>query len=147
MSGFSSRADSISPNPRSNNIPLAPRRAGVLRQFRLRDAPYGPYAIKVRGDVISIVGAALERTEHYRPTEPRWYLSLIGVEPVQQNQGWGARLLEHGLRQCDRDHRPAYVWSSNRLNISLYQRHGFEIAGTIQVGSSPPIFPMLRQAR
>jgi hypothetical protein len=28
-----------------------------------------------------------------------------------------------------------------------YQRHGFEIVDTIQVGSSPAIFPMLRQAR
>ena len=32
---------------------------------------------------------------------------------------------------------PAYLWSSNPLNISLYKRHGFEIAGAIQVGSSP----------
>ena len=26
------------------------------------------------------VTAVFERTEHYRPTEPHWYLSLIGVE-------------------------------------------------------------------
>jgi GNAT superfamily N-acetyltransferase len=93
------------------------------------------------------VGAALERTEHYRPTEPHWYLSLIGVEPLHRNKGYGAALLQHGLRQCDREHRPAYLWSSNELNTSFYEKHGFKILGTIQVGSSPSIFPMLRHAR
>jgi GNAT superfamily N-acetyltransferase len=93
------------------------------------------------------VGALFERTEHYRPTEPHWYLSLIGVEALHRNKGCGAALLVHGLRQCDREHRPAYLWSSNPQNTSLYQRHGFEVVATIQVGSSPPIFPMLRLAR
>lgn len=93
------------------------------------------------------VAAVFERTEDYRPTEPHWYLSLIGVEALHRNKGCGAALLQHRLRQCDRKHLPAYLWSSNPLNISLYERHGFEISGTIQVGSSPPIFPMLRHAR
>ena len=93
------------------------------------------------------VGAVFERTERYRPTEPHWYLSLIGVEVLHRNKGCGAALLEHGLRQCDREHRPAYLWSSNPQNTSLYQRHGFEVVATIQVGSSPPIIPMLRRTR
>jgi GNAT superfamily N-acetyltransferase len=87
------------------------------------------------------------KTEHYRPKEPHWYLSLIGVETLHRNKGCGAALLEHGLRRCDREHLPAYLWSSNRQNTSLYQRHGFEVVTTIQVGSSPPIFPMLRRSR
>jgi ribosomal protein S18 acetylase RimI-like enzyme len=93
------------------------------------------------------VAAVFERTEHYRPAEPHWYLSLIGVEALHRNKGCGAALLQHRLCQCDREHLPAYLWSSNRLNISLYKRYGFEIAGTIQVGSSPSIFPMLRHRR
>jgi GNAT superfamily N-acetyltransferase len=93
------------------------------------------------------VAVLFERTEHYWPTEPHWYLSLIGVEALHRNKGCGAALLQHGLRQCDREHLPAYLWSSNPLNTSLYGRHGFEIVGTIRVGSSPSIFPMLRNAR
>jgi GNAT superfamily N-acetyltransferase len=93
------------------------------------------------------VATVFERTEHYRPAEPHWYLSLIGVEALHRNKGCGAALLQSGLRRCDREHLPAYLWSSNPLNISLYERHGFEISGTIQVGSSPSIFPMLRCAR
>jgi ribosomal protein S18 acetylase RimI-like enzyme len=93
------------------------------------------------------VATVFERTEHYRPAEPHWYLSLIGVEALHRNKGCGAVLLQNGLRRCDREHLLAYLWSSNPLNISLYKRHGFEISGTIQVGSSPSIFPMLRCAR
>jgi GNAT superfamily N-acetyltransferase len=99
------------------------------------------------GEKQAKAAAVFERTEHYRPTERHWYLSLIGVEALHRNKGCGAALLQHRLRQCDREHLPAYLWSSNPLNTSLYERHGFEIATTIQVGSSPSIFPMLRHAR
>jgi ribosomal protein S18 acetylase RimI-like enzyme len=104
-------------------------------------------AESVAGEKQADVGRVFEMTEHYRPTEPHWYLSLIGVEALHRNKGCGATLLQHGLRQCDGEHRPAYLWSSNPQNTSLYRRHGFEIMDTIQVGSSPSIFPMLRQPR
>jgi len=104
-------------------------------------------AESIAGGKLVDVGSVFEMTEHYRPTEPHWYFSLIGVEVLHWNEGCGATLLQHGLRQCDREHRPAYLWSSNPQNTSLYRRHGFEIMDTIQVGSSPSIFPMLRQPR
>ena len=104
-------------------------------------------AESIAGEKQAEVAGVFERTEHYRPTEPHWYLSLIGVEALHRNKGYGAALLRHGLRQCDQDHRPAYLWSSNPLNVCFYERHGFEIADTIQVGSSPCLFPMLRHAR
>jgi hypothetical protein len=44
--------------------------------------------------------AVFERTEHYRPTEPHWYLSLIGVEALHRDKGRVAALLQHHLRQC-----------------------------------------------
>ena len=104
-------------------------------------------ADSVAGDLQGDVGAVFEVTEHHRPSEPHWYLSLIGVDPLHRNKGCGAALLEHALYCCDKEHRAAYLWSSNKQNTSLYQRHGFEVATTIQVGSSPPIFPMLRRPR
>jgi GNAT superfamily N-acetyltransferase len=111
----------------------------------------GPLEAVIAGSIAvekqAEVAAVFERTEHYRPAEPHWYLSLIGVEALHRNKGCGAALLRHRLRQCDREHLPAYLWSSNPLNTSLYQRHGFETVGTVRVGSSPSIFPMLRNAR
>ena len=111
----------------------------------------GPLEVVIAESVVeekqAEVAAIFEQTEPYRPAEPHWYLSLIGVEALHRNKGRGAALLEHRLRQCDREHLPAYLWSSNPLNTSLYQRHGFEIAGTIREGSSPSIYPMLGSAR
>nr|WP_244627584.1 N-acetyltransferase [Microvirga tunisiensis] len=90
--------------------------------------------------------AVFEQMGQYHPDEPHWYLPLIGVDPAQQGKGYGSALLVHALRRCDEDGTPAYLESSNPKNIPLYQRHGFEVLGTIQVGSSPPITPMLRRA-
>jgi len=83
----------------------------------------------------------------YHPTEPHWYLPLIGVDPTRQGTGLGSKLLAYALQRCDAEHLPAYLESSNPVNIPLYERHGFERLGTIQAGSSPPLVPMLRPAR
>jgi ribosomal protein S18 acetylase RimI-like enzyme len=81
----------------------------------------------------------------YHPSEPHWYLPLIGVDPARQSQGHGSALMRHALAACDRDGRPAYLESTNPRNLPLYERHGFERLGTIQAGASPPLFPMLRK--
>jgi ribosomal protein S18 acetylase RimI-like enzyme len=93
------------------------------------------------------VFAVLEQMGGFHPTEPHWYLPLIGVDPVVQGKGYGSALLAHALARCDRDHLPAYLESSNPRNNPLYERHGFEVVGTIQAGSSPTFWPMLRKAR
>lgn len=89
----------------------------------------------------------LEQMGRYHPSEPHWYLPLMGVDPMHQGQGLGSALMQHALIPCDRDHQIAYLESTNRKNIPLYERHGFELLGTIQAGTSPPIFPMLRKPR
>ena len=93
------------------------------------------------------VFAVLEQMGRYHPSEPHWYLPLMGVDPFHQGKGLGSALMQHALIPCDRDHKPAYLESTNTKNIPLYERHGFELLGTIQAGTSPPIFPMLRKPR
>jgi ribosomal protein S18 acetylase RimI-like enzyme len=86
-----------------------------------------------------------EQMMHYHPEEPHWYLALIGVDPSRQGRGLGAALLRHTLARVDRERLPAYLESSNPANVPLYQRHGFEVVGTIQAADSPPMFPMIRR--
>ena len=93
------------------------------------------------------LASVFEKMASFHPHEPHWYLPLIGVDPVRQGQHLGDKLMAHALARCDADRSPAYLESSNPRNIPLYQRHGFEVMGTIQVGSSPSIVPMLRRAR
>jgi GNAT superfamily N-acetyltransferase len=91
--------------------------------------------------------ATLEQMSNYHPREPHWYLAIMGVDPTQQGHGYGSMLLQHTLDSCDHDHLLAYLESTNPKNIPLYERHGFELLGTIQVGTAPPMFPMLRKPR
>ncbi|AOO81549.1 GNAT family N-acetyltransferase [Bosea vaviloviae] len=94
--------------------------------------------------ILPDVDAIFEAMERYHPKVPHWYLPLIGADPARQGQGIGSALMRHALARCDREGAAAYLESSNPRNIPLYQRHGFEILGTIQTGSSPVLTPMLR---
>jgi GNAT superfamily N-acetyltransferase len=91
--------------------------------------------------------AIFEQMASYHPPEPHWYLPFIAVDPAYQGKGHGDSLMAYALARCDGDKLPAYLESTNSRNMSLYRRHGFEALGTIQVGSAPPIVPMLRRAR
>lgn len=91
--------------------------------------------------------AILEEVGGYHPHEPHWYLPLIGVAPSAQGAGHGSALMKQALLRVDAEHGIAYLESSHPRNVPLYERHGFELMGTIQQGSSPPVFPMLRPAR
>ena len=93
------------------------------------------------------VFGVLEQMGAYHPDEPHWYLPVIGIDPRQQGKGYGSALLQYALEQCDREGKLAYLESSNPRNNPLYERHGFEVLGTIQVGDSPPLWPMLRKPR
>ncbi|WP_439100401.1 GNAT family N-acetyltransferase [Congregibacter sp.] len=89
----------------------------------------------------------MEGMEKYHPEGDYWYLAVLGVDHAYQGRGHGAQLMKHALARIDALGMPAYLESSNPLNISLYKRHGFEEMGSIQSGSSPAIVPMLREAR
>ena len=92
-------------------------------------------------------GGVFEQMAAYHPHEPHWYLPVIAVDPACQGRGLGGALLKQALARCDADGLPAYLESSNPRNIPLYERHGFEILGRIQVGNSPVLTPMLRPPR
>ena len=87
------------------------------------------------------------QAEQFHPKEAHWYLALIGVDPACQGQGYGAALLARSLQECDREHMPAYLESSNAKNVPIYARYGFVALGALQAGSSPTMLPMLRAAR
>lgn len=100
-----------------------------------------PEALKADGARI------MEQMASHHPSEPHWYLPLIGVDPAHRNKGLGSALLSHALATCDRDGALAYLESTSQRNIPLYERHGFVRLASIQSGDSPPVVPMLRRPR
>lgn len=89
----------------------------------------------------------LGQMEQFHPHEEHWYLPIIGCDPMYLGQGLGGMLMKTALERVDADGLPAYLESSNPRNVSLYERHGFEVIGEIQHGSSPVMLPMFRAAR
>jgi GNAT superfamily N-acetyltransferase len=98
---------------------------------------------QIQKDVITV----FDQMGRYHPSEPHWHLPLMGVDPLEQGKGFDSALMQHGLIQCDRDNKLAYLESSSPRSIQFYERHGFELLGTIQTGTSPPIFPMHHRPR
>jgi GNAT superfamily N-acetyltransferase len=89
-----------------------------------------------------------EQMDRFHPhDEPCWYLPMIAADPAHQGRGLGSALLKHALWQCDEEGMIAYLESSNPRNVSLYERHGFDVIGEIQAGSSPVMYPMIREVR
>jgi GNAT superfamily N-acetyltransferase len=101
----------------------------------------------IREEILEDMAAVFDAMGDYHPDEPCWYLPVIGVDPAHQGKGLGAALMKHALQHIDEQALPAYLESSNPQNMSLYERHGFEAMGQIQIGSSPLITPMIRAAR
>ncbi len=67
---------------------------------------------------------------------------MIGVEPLGRGSGVGGALMGHALERVGGE--PAYLTSTNRRNVTLYERHGFSEVGRVQVGSGPVLTPMVR---
>lgn len=99
------------------------------------------------GAQLDEIFSCFEQMDNFHPDEPCWHLAFIAVDPTQQNKGHGSALMKHTLEAVDNDKKLAYLESTNEANLSLYQRHGFELMGNIQAGNSPSMFPMVREPR
>jgi GNAT superfamily N-acetyltransferase len=69
--------------------------------------------------------AAFERTHPHDPEH--FYLSLLGTHPDHAGEGFGMGLLAANLEEIDGEGAPAYLESSNPVNVPRYERLGFEV--------------------
>ena len=82
------------------------------------------------------------------PEEPHWYLAVIGSDPDVRGTGFGQALMGSRLDRCDAEHAPAYLESSNPVNVPYYERFGFEVTGELKLpGGGPSLIPMWRRPR
>lgn len=65
---------------------------------------------------------------HPRAT-PHYYLSLLGTHPDHRGAGLGMHLLAENLRLIDQQRMPAYLESSNQVNVPRYESLGFQPVG------------------
>ena len=60
-------------------------------------------------------------------TVPHWYLMALGVDPAYQGEGFGSALVRAGSLRADRDRVPTYLETESELNVTFYERLGFEV--------------------
>jgi ribosomal protein S18 acetylase RimI-like enzyme len=90
---------------------------------------------------LAVLEAAMQA---HQPDGQFWYLSSIATVPAARGQGLGTELLQASLQIVDQAHLPAYLESTNRRNVSLYQRHGFMVTGSIELPDGPTLTRMWR---
>lgn len=79
------------------------------------------------------------------PSDPHYYLFLLGTRPHWQGRGIGSALMRPVLDVCDREGVPAYLEATSERNRALYLRHGFKVTGEIRVPGGPPLWRMWRE--
>jgi ribosomal protein S18 acetylase RimI-like enzyme len=111
------------------------------RQVRLL-----PSMISVNGRDLPRLLRVLHMMETAHPEEPHYYLAVLGVEPELQGRGFGSALMQPVLARCDRERIPAYLESSKRRNVALYERHGFRVVEEMKLpNDGPPLWRMWRE--
>jgi ribosomal protein S18 acetylase RimI-like enzyme len=97
-----------------------------------------PLAMSVlRGGLVRGLGA-LTMMEKKHPTEPHWYLAVLGTVPEAQGKGKGTSVMQPILDRCDDEGLPAYLESSKERNVPFYERHGFKVTEVIELPKGGP---------
>lgn len=68
------------------------------------------------------------------PAVPLYYLWFIGVEPSQQGNGIGSKLLDEIIQKGLSEHRTICLETSTIRNIPWYEKHGFKTYRELDFG-------------
>jgi len=103
----------------------------------------------IGGEHANEVLGVLAQFEAAHPHDvPHYYLGIVATHDDHRGHGYAEALLAENLKQVDAEHMPAYLESSNPLNLKRYMRLGFEPIGEIVVPDGlPAITTMWRAER
>ena len=107
----------------------------------LRNGPTFIRAFRARLPVANHFNVLLERVH---PTEPHWYLAVLGTDPSRQGRGVGAALIHGVTARADRDGEGCYLESSKAANVPYYERFGFKVTNELHVPKGPTLWGMWR---
>ena len=92
--------------------------------------------------VLSVVGLsnlkkAINRESEIsklHPKQPFYYLWFIGVDPADQINGIGTKLMNDVINEAKINHRPIYLETSTLKNIPWYEKFGFAVYNKLNFG-------------
>jgi len=101
----------------------------------------------IDGDHRDDVLETLARFDGAHPRDvPHYYLSIVATHDDYRGHGYAEAMLAENLKLVDAEHMPAYLESSNPLNVNRYMRLGFEPIGEIFVPDGRPAITMMWRA-
>ncbi|MEV4426467.1 GNAT family N-acetyltransferase [Streptomyces sp. R-07] len=104
--------------------------------------------VEILGDRAPVFQEAVMAAAEHGPTEPHWYLAVIGADPAARGQGHGSALLRSGLAKADAAGLPVYLESSKPDNLPVYEHFGFVVRDEFELpGGGPVLWSMKREPR
>jgi ribosomal protein S18 acetylase RimI-like enzyme len=137
---------SVSESCESVAVWAAPERYRIPPRELLPNLPLTVGSLGLRGMARLARIADMERLH---PSEPHYYLAILGTLPDAQGRGLAGAVLAPTLARADEEAIGCYLESSKEANLAFYARHGFEVTGEYDVagGKGPRVWLMWRHPR
>ena len=108
----------------------------------------------LEGRLAGVVGAGAARAvmrigeqfEAAHPSEPFFYLTILGTHTDHRGKGLGMALLAESLARIDAVGAPAYLESTNPANLKRYESVGFTVRDEIVTAAGQVVTTMWRPA-
>ncbi len=92
------------------------------------------------------LNALFDQFDAHHPAEPHYYLSLWATRRDHAGRGLGTTLIQENLAAIDGEGMPAYLESTNPVNVPRYEGLGFRRRGEFARAGGPPVTTMWRAA-
>ncbi|MFE5138504.1 GNAT family N-acetyltransferase [Streptomyces fagopyri] len=98
----------------------------------------GPLFADLAGDRAPQADRARQAMAQHRPTQPVWFLGVVGVHPDAQRGGLGRAVLAPGITAAEQDGYAAYAETSAASNVPFYESLGFATRATVDIPDNGP---------
>jgi GNAT superfamily N-acetyltransferase len=121
---------------------------GVPEMTPADEAAFGPLLDEVFGPRAADVHALFDLfDEHFPDGDRHHYLSLWATHRDHAGHGIGTALIRENLARIDAERMPAYLESTNPVNLPRYEALGFQRRDDFGPPGGPVITTMWREAR
>lgn len=115
-----------------------------LASFIARPSRRPPLAAPTR-HLVRVGLDVLRKMDEAHHSEPHLYVLAVGVDPGRKGQGLGRQLMQHAVAEAERAAVPAYLETTNPVNLGFYARFGFEVCKELTArDGAPPVWTLLR---
>lgn len=122
----------LSENQKACALIVFPDKKRTTLRSALWDVNLITSCIGLRG--ISRVISREKKIKSLQPRELLYYLWFIGVDPEEQNKGFGGALLTEIIQDAEQRGRTLCLETSTEKNIPWYQKFGFTVYNELDIG-------------